>query len=146
MKKIILPVVALLITCSGLFAMDISKVGYRVLNNFEASYPGAEDVNWTVKPAFTKASFSIDGESFEAFYSSNGNFIGVSKKVDLKALPKKAVKQIQQKYAEYKIVETVLFDFDGQSNYFVSLEKNGVKKILEVTLGGTVSKYEGALN
>lgn len=142
MKKLILPVVAMLLACTGILAKDVQKVSYRVLNSFETTFINAEEVSWTVKADFTKAKFQMEGEDYEAFYNSAGSFIGLSKKVDFKQLPSNAVKQIKKKYADHSITEAVLFDFEGQSKYFVSLEKDGAKKILEVSAGGQVSNYD----
>ena len=70
MKKLFLAMTAVLAISISALASDGSKnVNYWVLNKFNASYQDAKDVTWVVTEKFAKASFLMDGERMEAYYS-----------------------------------------------------------------------------
>lgn len=142
MKKILFTAfMAAAVTISS-FAADVTKVNRTVLNKFATEYAGAENVSWKVTSEFTKASFVLDGDVMEVFYNNDGEHIAASKKVDYKAIPFSAQKTIRTKYASYAVLETVLLEKTGLgTSFYVSVENNGKKKVLEVSLLGDVSEY-----
>ncbi len=142
MKKIFLTTLIAAMIGSQVFASDVSKVSYRVLVAFQAQFADATDVNWTVTEDYTKAKFTIEGEQVEAFFNASGDVIGTSRKTDLKRLPLNAIQKIRKSYAKYKVTETIEFEFNGERKYFVSLENEADRKILEVSLYGNVTIFE----
>ena len=142
MKKIFLTTLIAAMIGSQVFASDVSKVSYRVLAAFQAQFADATDVNWTVTEDDTKAKFTIEGEQVEAFFNASGDVIGTSRKTDLKRLPLNAIQKIRKSYAKYKVTETIEFEFNGERKYFVSLENDADRKILEVSLYGNVTIFE----
>ncbi len=68
--------------------------------------------------------------------------IGTSRKTDLKRLPLNAIQKIRKSYGKYKVTETIEFEFNGERKYFVSLENDADRKILEVSLYGNVTIFE----
>jgi hypothetical protein len=142
MKKIFLTTLIAAMIGSQVFASDVSKVSYRVLAAFQAQFADATDVNWTVTEDYTKAKFTIEGEEVEAFFNASGDVIGTSRKTDLKRLPLNAIQKIRKSYAKYKVTETIEFEFNGERKYFVSLENDADRKILEVSLYGNVTIFE----
>lgn len=142
MKKIFLTTLIAAMIGSQVFASDVSKVSYRVLAAFQAQFADATDVNWTVTEDYTKAKFTIEGEQVEAFFNASGDVIGTSRKTDLKRLPLNAIQKIRKSYAKYKVTETIEFEFNGERKYFVSLENDADRKILEVSLYGNVTIFE----
>jgi hypothetical protein len=143
MKKLFIAALIVVAAGTSAFALDTNKENYKVRNNFQAQFAGAQNVNWSVKDNYVKASFTLLDESVEAFYSKDGDLIGVSRKVDLKQLPLSAIQKIKKEYASYKVIETIEFDKEGEKSYYVSLEDGSKKQILEVSLYGNVSIYKG---
>lgn len=142
MKKILFTaIMAAAVTLSS-FAADVTKVNRIILNKFATEYAGAENVSWKVTNEFTKASFVFEAEALEVFYNADGEQIATSKKVDFKSIPFSAQKTIRNKYASYAVLETVLLEKAGiGTHFYVSVENNGKKKVLEVSLLGDVSVY-----
>lgn len=142
MKKILFTaIMAAAVTLSS-FAADVTKVNRIILNKFATEYAGAENVSWKVTNEFTKVSFVFEGEALEVFYNADGEQIATSKKVDFKSIPFSAQKTIRNKYASYAVLETVLLEKAGiGTHFYVSVENNGKKKVLEVSLLGDVSVY-----
>ncbi|MDZ4072864.1 MAG: hypothetical protein U1C70_13645 [Sediminibacterium sp.] len=142
MKKIFLTTLIAAMIGSQVFASDVSKVSYRVLTAFQVQFTDATDVNWTVTEDYSKAKFTIEGEQVEAFFNASGDMIGTSRKTDLKRLPLNAIQKIRKSYGKYKVTETIEFEFNGERKYFVSLENDADRKILEVSLYGNVTIFE----
>lgn len=142
MKKIFLTTLIAAMIGSQVFASDVTKVSYRVLASFKSQFADATDVNWTVTEEYTKARFTIEGEQVEAFFNASGDVIGTSRKTDLKRLPLSAIQKIRKNYSKYKVTETIEFEFNGERKYFVSVENDTDRKILEVSLYGEVSIFD----
>lgn len=142
MKKIFLTTMIAAFIGAQSFAADVTKVSYRILASFEAQFADATDVSWIVNDQYTKAKFTIEGEQIEAFFNASGDVIGTSRKTDLKRLPLNAIQKIKKNYGKYKVTETIEFEFNGDRKYFVSLENDTDRKILEVSLYGEVSIFD----
>lgn len=142
MKKFMLATLITVTIGTSVLAADVSKVNFRVLNAFEAQFAGATDVNWTVTSDYTKVKFVLEGEKVEAFYNSNGDVIGTSRKTEFKRLPLTAIQKIKKNYAKYQVTETIEFELNGERRYYVSVENASDRKILEVSLYGQVSVFD----
>lgn len=142
MKNFIIATLITVAISSSSFAADVSKVSFRVLNAFESQFVGATDVAWTVTADYTKVKFSIEGEKVEAFFNSNGDVIGTSRKIEFKRLPISAIQKIKKSYAKYQVTETIEFDLNGDRRFYVSIEEGTDRKILEVSLYGQVSVFD----
>ncbi len=113
-----------------------------MLNAFEAKFADAKDAEWTVTADYTKVKFMLEGEKVEAFFSSNGDVIGTSRKTEFKRLPLSAIQKIKKTYAKYQVTETIEFELNGERKYYVSVENESDRKILEVSLYGDVSVFD----
>ena len=143
MKKLFIAALIVVAAGSSAFAKDVTKVNYKVQNQFEAQFTGAQNVVWSSKENYLKASFTLADENVEAFYGTDGEVMGVSRKVDIKKLPLNAIQKIKKDYAGYKVTDSIEFDQDGEKSYYVSLEDGNKKQILQVSLYGNVSVYKG---
>jgi hypothetical protein len=144
MKKLFIATLIVVAAGTSAFAADGKKENYKVKNNFEAQFAGAQDVSWTNKENYLKASFTMQDEKVEAFYGTDGDLIAVSRQVDPKALPLGAISKIRKEFASFRITDTIEFEQDGDKCYYVSLEDGNRKQILQVSLYGSVSIYKGA--
>jgi hypothetical protein len=145
MKKLFIAALIVVVTGTSAFAVDKNIANYKVKSSFEAQFSSAENVNWTAKENYIKASFTLQGQQVEAFYSpTDGELIGVTRKVEFNKLPLNAIQKIKKDYAGYKITDSIEFEGDTDRAYYVSLEEGDKKKILLVSLYGTVSVYKEA--
>ncbi len=143
MKKLFIAALIVVAAGTSAFALDGKKVDNRVKNNFDVQFAGAENVSWTAKENYFKASFILEDENIEAFFAKDGELIGTSHHVELKKLPFIAVKKIKKEYASYKVTDSIEFEQDGNTNFYVSLEDGNRKQILQVTPYGNVSEFKG---
>ncbi|MES2331998.1 MAG: hypothetical protein V4539_20490 [Bacteroidota bacterium] len=143
MKKLFIAALIMVAAGTSAFAADV-KVNNKVKTNFEAMFSGAENVSWSAKDLYIRASFTLLDETMEAYFGTEGELIGTSRAIELKRLPLSAIKKIKKEYASYKVTDTIEFEHDGERSYYVSLEDGNKKQILEVSLYGTVTVYKGA--
>ena len=144
MKKLMIATLLVAVIGTSAFAADIEKISYKVTSSFEARFTGAKNVHWSLQATFVKATFDLNDETIEAFYTIDGEQIGISRKVDLKKLPLNAISRIKKDYASYTAKEVIEFDRDGDRSFYVSLVDGDKTQILEVSLYGTVSIYRGS--
>jgi hypothetical protein len=146
MKKVLIAVVMTVLVGSTAFAADtkdVAKVSYKVKTDFEARFRGAKDVSWTPRDNYIKVAFTLADQPVEAFFSHDGELIASSRKVEFGKLPLEGIQTIQKKYSTYNVTEAIEFDQDGDKSYFVSLQDGAKKQILQVSLYGSVSRYNG---
>ena len=140
MKKLFIAALIMVAAGTSAFAADV-KVNTKVQTSFESLFSGAENVSWSAKDHYIKASFILSQENVEAYFGTDGELIGTSRKIELKNLPLSAVQKIKKEYASYKITDSIEFERAGERSYYVSLENGNKKQILEVSLFGTVSTF-----
>ena len=126
---------------AGTELSDAAKLSYSVKSSFEKHFRDAQNVSWTVRESFVKASFSLLGQKVEAFFGDDGELIGTSRKVQFERLPVLAVSKIRKEYEGYAVGETIELTKYDDTNYYVSLSKGEKKQILEVTPSGRVSVF-----
>jgi hypothetical protein len=126
---------------AGTDLSDAAKLSYSVKSSFEKHFREAQDVSWTVRESFVKASFSLLGQRVEAFFGDDGELIGTSRKVQFERLPVLAVSKIRKEYEGYAVGETIELTKYDDTNYYVSLSKGEKKQILEVTPSGHISVF-----
>jgi hypothetical protein len=142
MKKLFFAVIAALTLATSAIASDGSKnVNYWVLNKFNATYQEAKEVNWIVTDKFAKASFLMDGEKMEAYYSPEGEFIAESKTVAITALPRAAKKALDKKYRDFTIKEVIEYNTTEKVEYYVTVENDKSSKILKIGSGGNIEVF-----
>jgi hypothetical protein len=144
MKKLFIAALIVLAAGSSAFAADV-KLNSRIKANFEALFSGAQNITWDVTEQYVSAAFVLDDEEITAFFKTDGELIGTSQKVELKALPAKAIKRIKKEYSSYKITDSIEFTHDDEKAYYVMIEDGNKKQILEVSVLGSVSVFKGSV-
>lgn len=148
MKKIFITTAIAALLSVNVFAADGAKkvadggtnVSYIALHGFTVDFADAKDVNWTVTKNCQKATFTIDGVKKTAFYNLNGEFLGVTQRVDAKAIPAKTLKQIAKDYKGYEIGEVIVYQANTDLNdnidptsYFVDLKNDAHEVLVRIT-------------
>jgi hypothetical protein len=146
MKKIFITTAIAALLSVNVFAADGGKkdgganVSYIALHGFTVDFADATDVTWTVTKNTQKATFMVDGVKKTAFYNLNGEYLGLTQRVDVKAIPAKTMKQIDKQYAGYEIGEVIVYqaNTDYNSNidatsYFVALKNDKHEVLVRIT-------------
>jgi len=142
MKKIILLPVMLLCIATAVSAKntkdDNSKAKIATKSNDNGLVHIGRNMNVIKQVVISK------GELIEHFYSSDGEYLATSKNFAFDKLPKNAIKTITTSYTfpEYKLVDCIkIINADGTICYYLGMDNNGIRIILEVTADGEVGLF-----
>ncbi|RFM28899.1 hypothetical protein [Deminuibacter soli] len=140
MKKIILAaIIAISLTATAFAGTTNDKVS----TTFKKAWPAASITSWKVNGMITTISFTVDNLNMQAFYDEEGNFMGTSRPVQLTELPAAAQTTIKDKYQDYTATEAIEMNSTTAGfNYYVSLEKDTQKLILQVAQDGSVKTFK----
>jgi hypothetical protein len=142
MKKLFFAALITVTVATSAFAKDVNKVNSRAIHNFNFEFRGAEDVNWTSKSDFAKATFVLNGQKMEAFYKIDGELIGTSKNITLDQLPTSAKRTFAKRYNGYTVKEAIRFEGVDEAAYFISAENEKETVILKVSDDENVSIFQ----
>lgn len=124
------------------FAAPI-EVSKRIMQQFENQFTNAVNVTWKTTPQFTSATFFLDGQKNAVFYDGSNSLICITKEIFLEDLPKDAVKTIETKYSKFTVKSAIEYiDAEGNSNYYVQLQKGNKNEILKSDEYGTLTQFE----
>ena len=105
---------------------------------------------------FDKITFTHNGQEMTAYYDNEYKLVGTVSNKTYADLPANAQKYIQEKYKDYTPGTVIYFDdsemndtdmvlfgtqFDDADNYFVELQKENKKIIVQVTMNGSVEYF-----
>jgi hypothetical protein len=137
-----------LMLISGFFFMataahaQFRKIPGIVTDSFKVKYPTAQTVSWEDKVSAFQASFTLDGESYQARYNSKGEWLGSQKKIKMENLPA-AVKDglSKSKYADWEVrTLTARYLPGGKVEYALGVNKGGLRKNLLFSNEGQLLK------
>ncbi|MBN8666545.1 MAG: hypothetical protein J0M30_03515 [Chitinophagales bacterium] len=123
MKKTILALVLMFtMGISSVFAGE-EAVSPQVLTAFKSEFASAKEVNWTVSSRYYKAAFSLNGQRIYAYYSLEGQYLGMSRNLTTQQLPLHLMSTIQKTFSNDHWV-TDLFELSNEegNNYYLTLE------------------------
>ena len=157
MKKIFLTTAIAALLSVNVFAADVAKkvadggtnVSYIALHGFTVDFADAKEVNWTVTKNCQKATFTIDGVKKTAFYNLSGEFVALTQDVDAKAIPAKALKEINEDYKGYNVNEVIVIQNNTELNpdadetaYFVDLKSDTKEVLVKITPEAHIAFYK----
>jgi hypothetical protein len=142
MKKLktMFAAIAFLLATSAFASPGPEKVSEKVRAEFEKNFTGASNVSWEKKDDFYFASFKLNEKEISAAYNESGELMGVSRIIETSQLPLNVSLAIADKYKEYTVAKNVTeIVFDGQTNYYVSVENSQKILKLKCTSYGDIS-------
>ncbi len=129
-KRILILAASLILIFSVSYANGDSKpVPARVSSVFSDDFFYASNVRWEANGEYYKASFDKHGMTVYAFYTGDGELMGVATYLLSNRLPGNLQSEIQGKYAGYWITDLFQFNINNNVGYFVTLE-NADRKIM----------------
>ncbi len=141
MKKLLSTALIALFAISSSFAGTTTNVNRKVTQSFEWDFKGVQDVQWSTTNTYAIASFVQNNKGTKAYYTHGGELIGYASAVNLEELSAGAKRSFAKKYSSYRITEAIKFEKPEGSSYFISVEKDSEKLILQVD-NGHVTVYE----
>ena len=129
MKKVILMLVVMITTLSS-FATD-EKVNQKVLNAFQQEFATASEVTWTTASDYYKADFTFNGQHVNAFFSLDGDLLGVTRNITVLDLPMSRQAGLKKSYSDYWISDLFEVADKNGSTFYVTLESGYERLVLQ---------------
>ena len=125
-------IVSLAIAVSTLnaFAGDVN-VNQKVLDAFKTEFASAKEVEWTVGENYYKATFNYNGKYVFAFYSENGELIGLTRYLSPADLPLALQANLKKNYEGYWVSDLFEASKNDGTNYYITLENADSKTVLK---------------
>ncbi len=138
MKKLLIAALFAVTCITSAFAAG-TEVNASALSAFKSQFKKASDVNWTSGEGFSKATFVLNNEKMEAFYSPDGDMIGTSKAITLDELSVKAKRDFSKKFGSYTVKEAIRFEGAEEGAYYISAANEKETVIVKVDDANYVS-------
>lgn len=127
-------VLAMVFTLISSIASANENVRQDVLNAFKNDYASATEVSWTIGDTYYQAAFTMNNQKLFAFYSSDGEFIALTRYISSLQLPLNLHNSLKKHFTGQWI--TNLFEVvnsDG-TMYYVTLENANSKIVLNTSV------------
>ena len=139
MKKIIITLaIGLSTLCS--FARE-GNVSSKVLDAFKTEFGSAKEVAWTEGSNYYKAAFIFNDQHVSAFYSTDGELIGVTRYISSLDIPISLQASLKKGYSNYWISDLFEMSNSDGTSYYITLENADTKIILKASAGERWSVY-----
>jgi hypothetical protein len=140
MKKMML-ILALLVTTLGAFAGD-EKVNARVLEAFQTEFSAAKEVSWTSGADYFKADFTFNGQHVSAFYSQEGELMGLTRYITSLDLPMNLQASLKKSYAGFWVNDLFEVTKSDSTGYYITLENADTLIVLKASADNDWSIYK----
>jgi hypothetical protein len=137
MKQMILTLAVALSSVFAFAGEENANVDAQVLNAFKSEFVTAKDVKWTTSSTYYKASFVFNSQYVSAFYSLDGELMGLTRNITSLELPVKLQSGLRKSYSKYWISELFETSNNDGTRYYVTLENADQKIILKSTGNNT---------
>ena len=129
MKKMILAL-AMVFTLSSAFANE-ETVKKEVLNAFRSNFTNATEISWTVSDTYYKAAFTLNDQKVFAFYSLDGQFLGLTRYISSIQLPVKLHNSLMKNQPGKWITDLFEVANDEGTTYYITVEDANTKLVLK---------------
>jgi hypothetical protein len=140
MKKIIFTI-AIAISSIIAFANE-TKVNTAVQNAFNNEFAGAKEISWTSNANFYKATFVYNEQHVAAFYSFEGQMLGLARNISSLDLPMSLQSSLKKEYGGRWITELFEMSNEEGTTYYITLEQADSKIVLKSESNSKWSVYK----
>ncbi|MDB5029682.1 hypothetical protein [Mucilaginibacter sp.] len=121
------------------------KVTYAALDQFAADFKSADNVVWTVTPNCQKVTFINNNNNYTAFYTFDGDYLGLTQDIAYKRIPTSVRSEIANDYKGFEVADVIKYkttEADEPVAYFVDIKKTGSEILLKVSADKSVSFFK----
>jgi hypothetical protein len=135
---------------------ELKNFSNQTRANFYSDFGYIPITNWEITDQFDKISFMKNNILYTAYYDSNSELVGTISIASVSDLPAHALQDISKKYNGYTVGNIVFYDdnesnqtdmmyyrqqFDTEDKYFVELQNDKEKIVVQVNTVGDVSFF-----
>jgi len=133
MKKMILTL-AIAVSSFAVFARE-ENVSKKVLDEFKTEFTTAKEVEWTTGRDYYRASFKYNEKYVFAYYSLEGDLLGLTRYISPADLPISLQINLKKKSDGYWISDLFEVAKNGTTSYYLTLENADSKTVLKSSGG-----------
>jgi hypothetical protein len=111
------------------------EINRKLLTSFSNSFSGASEISWSKSSSYLKASFKQNGQYLFAYYSVDGDLLGVSRNIQSTQLPLNLQSLLRKEYCGTWITELLEFSTKEQTIYMATVENADEKITIKSTSG-----------
>ena len=142
MKKI-MTMLAMVLTIGTTYAFTGEEtINKQALSAFKTEFAGATDATWSVGSGYYRVAFSLNEQKLFAFFSTEGEFMAVSRYISSLQLPLNLQSSLKRFYKNYWVTDLFELANNNGTGYYVTLENADSKIVLKSTDGSDWSVYE----
>lgn len=123
------------------FANDVN-ISARVLQSFNEEFSSATEVSWTVGENYVKAEFVFNTQHITAFYTPDGDLMGVARYISSVSLPVALQNTLKRDFSGYWISDLFEVTRNSGTSYYVTIENADVKMVLQAQPNEDWSLYK----
>lgn len=140
MRKIFL-ILAITICSMSAFASE-AEIDAKVLRSFKTEFATAKEVSWTDGGSHYKAEFTFNGQYVSAYYSKEGELLGLTRYIASVDLPLLLQTSLKKNYSDFWISDLFETNKDDNTTYYITLENADTQVVLKASAGETWSVYK----
>jgi hypothetical protein len=142
MKKLTI-MLAMMLTLTTTWGFTGEKsVNDAALTAFKTEFAGATDASWYTGNDCYKVSFTLSDQRLFAFYSTDGEFIAVTRYISSVQLPLFLQNSLRKFYRNAWMSDLYEVSTRSGTNYYVTLENADTKTVLKSVNGRDWSLYQ----
>lgn len=130
-NKILIGVFVFITGISSAFASGKEEVNEKIIKTFQKEFAGAQNVQWVTTKEFVKATFTLNEQVVYAYYSSDGNLLGVTRNILSGQLPINLLTDLKKNYNNHWITDLFEMATNSENTYYVTLENSDYKLVLK---------------
>jgi hypothetical protein len=135
MKKVLLSIATVLMMGVSVFAAnnEDGTANQLAVRSFKKDFAAAKNIVWEQKNAYTRATFSLNGQVLFAYYNNNGDLQAIVRNITSDQLPINLLASLKSEYNDCWITDLFEMASDDQTTYYVTLETSEKKIVLKST-------------
>src|SRR5690242_27737 len=123
-KRFFVLTAALLMTLSAIFAKDTKPVPAAIVNQLHQKFDNASNIQWETTSNYYEAKFILYGHPLKAFYSFDGEMIGMSRVINIGQLPMALLKEVKEKTSTSTVTDLFELLTDRGTEYFITYKND----------------------
>ena len=126
-------------------AKNADNVSQAVKNSFHAEFGVQSNIRWNQTENFDVASYDVEGESVNVFFTKEGALEGRTFLKKWTDLPFQAQLNLVQRYKDYDVESVFVYygkSLNNNGNFFVSLSKDNRTILVQVNEKGNTTLYK----
>lgn len=115
------------------------KIDPRVLSAFEKEFWFAKNASWDESGGISQVKFSLNDQTFIAWYNTDAELIGTARNILYMQLPLSVIKSLEEKFGSADLSDITEVTKDNLTTYYLTAEEKSKKYFLEASSVGSIT-------